>query len=96
MRNLPKIETKIDSEVYERFHYEFNALKDKPLVPILISPLDIWIILSQMQLALRHPENKGASSKMARDIARQLQEIVAPEGALKQVAEMGWQEEFDE
>lgn len=79
-----------------QFIQEFAALaKRAERISLEIRSLDAWILLSQLQLALRHPENNGPSADKARQIARRLQSLVAPTGALKIVAERGWDTYFD-
>lgn len=84
------------SDLIERFKKEFQELESKPVIYLELSQLQAWILMSNLQLALRHPDNKGQSSKTAIEIATNLQNIVASEGALKEVAEMGWLPEYDE
>lgn len=85
-----------DDELERQFSAEFAALSSRTQAIYLeLSPLDVWIILSQLQLALRHPENVGESAAKARQIARQLQAFVAPDGALAIVAERGWNPQYD-
>jgi hypothetical protein len=84
------------NDLLERFTTEFAQLKDKPDILVSLSPIQIWVIMGNMQLALRHPDNKGGTSDMAREIALEFQALVASEGALKEVAEMGWLPEYDE
>jgi hypothetical protein len=62
--------------------------------PVLIElqPIEAWVLLGQLQLALRHPENTGPSAKITRVLARHIQARVAGSGVLAAVAEAGWQE----
>lgn len=85
-----------DDPLYEQFSIEFMRLAENT-TPILLSlrPLEAWIILSHLQLALRHPENVGESARVARRIAEQLQAFVAPSGALREVARRGWDAAYD-
>lgn len=67
-----------------------------PPVHLEIAGIEAWVILSQMQLALRHPGNIGPASKAAYQLARTLQSLIAPQGtALGRLAERGWHEVFD-
>jgi hypothetical protein len=80
-----------------QFVAEFAALTDRTeVLSLQISPLDAWILLSQIQLALRHPQNTGPSAGRARRIASELQGLVATSGALAIVARRGWHKEFDQ
>lgn len=80
--------------LYQQFSREFQALADDT-TPVLLQlqRLDAWIILSQLQLALRHPQNTGESAQAARRIARQLEALVAADGALAEVCRRGWEGE---
>jgi len=78
-----------------QFSIELSELEKGMSFPVFLRPMDCWIILSQLQLALRHPENTGLTAIRARSLALQFQEIIANKGALKQMAELGWISEFD-
>ncbi len=74
---------------------ELTALNGVPFV-FATDALSAWAVMCQLQLALRHPENTGETSKTARDIAQGIIEQIAPEGtALRQLAEAGWDEKYD-
>lgn len=85
-----------EEELERQFSAEFQALASRTeAFCLVISPLEAWIILSQLQLALRHSENTGESALKARAIARELQAFVAPGGALAIVARRGWDSRYD-
>jgi len=85
-----------DAAIERQFQDEFRALAARvDRFTLSIRPVDAWILLSQLQLALRHPKNTGPSSEAAKQIARRLQSIVAPHGALAAVAERGWDASYD-
>ena len=88
----------MDEERLKRqFIKEFAALvEDKASVRLDLTPREAWAVLSNLQLALRHPENNGSSAKMGRRIAERLQRMVASEGALAEVARRGWDQRYDE
>lgn len=52
----------------------------------------------QIQLALRHPENIGPSSKIARQVALHIQELICPDpgSAFATMIELGWHPEIEE
>lgn len=77
------------------FAAEFAQLRDHPPIVLEIGAVEAWVLLAQLQLACRHPQNTGPSRQIAARIARQLQEAIASGGALAIVAEMGWQQAFD-
>ena len=78
-----------------QFSIELSELEKGMSFPVFLRPLDCWIILAQLQLASRHPENTGLAAVRAKELALQFQEIVANKGALKRMAELGWISEFD-
>lgn len=80
----------IDTAAFEAALRELEMLSG-PVV-IELTPAEAWIVLSQLQLALRHPQNTGPSAKIAREIAQRIQAVVARESVLAAVAEAGWQE----
>ena len=89
-------EVKEDSELFGRFQAEFTELaKDETRVPFMLTKLELWVIFSQLQLAFRHPQNTGATRSIAEEVGHRLQAIVAPSGALAEVAQMGWEARFD-
>jgi hypothetical protein len=80
----------------KRFVAAMADYAEKP--PIDVGPIDrmtAWAILSQLQLASRHPQNTGAMTAKARDFARHLQKTMELDGVLAGIAEMGWDRRFD-
>jgi hypothetical protein len=67
-----------------------EALQIRPPITWQLSALQGWIVLTQLQLALRHPHNTGASAQLVRELAQALQDAVAPDGALAALAAAGW------
>jgi len=85
-----------DKELFAQFSKEFAEL-DKDVQPVLLTMTKVqaWALMSQLQLALRHPENTGRTSTMAREIAETIERNVATTPALKEVARRGWHQEYD-
>ena len=82
---------------FPTFADEMKALCErKQTITLKLTALDAWAILSQIQLASRHPENTGPTRNIAERIARQLQEQIATTPALAQTAEAGWDPEYDQ
>jgi hypothetical protein len=82
-----------EDELAAQFEDELLALvQEKPYVELMIRPQDAWIMLSFLQLALRHPEAvQHDSSIHARRIAMRLQELIAPPGSImEEIANRGW------
>jgi hypothetical protein len=80
--------------LFPRVAQEMRALEDAPPITLLLTAMQAWCLLSQLQLALRHPQNTGPIATLARQVARTLQAAVAPPGsALYELAERAWQGE---
>lgn len=70
-----------------------NALLQRPPIVLTLEAAHAWVVLSYLQLALRHPAAQhGPAAHAVRDLARALQASVAPDGVLHEVAERGWDE----
>lgn len=80
----------------DRFAAEFRALKGRPFI-LETDVVTAWIIIGQVQLALRHPKNTGPTAEIARRAIEHMIQVVAPEGTvLRDVAEKGWNSDYDE
>jgi hypothetical protein len=85
-----------DEELEAQFIAEFKALAERTdLIHIALTPIQIWTLIGQVQLAIRHPENTGPSRQTAEHIVRQLAAIVAPSGTLAALVEQGWGQRHD-
>lgn len=74
----------------------FDDLADAPDVTLVLSQPILWVVLAQLQLALRHPKNTNVTADLARDFALRIQAIVAPPGSpLGDLAEAGWHGDGD-
>ncbi len=79
---------------FDEVNDELEELHNDPQTVLLsMSKLSAWVLLGQLQLALRHPENIGPTSEIARTIAIEIQEAICPdpESALARLAENGWE-----
>jgi hypothetical protein len=86
-----------EEELETAFIMEFDVLvKSTHQVIFTLTPLEAWALLGHVQLASRHPGNNGKTREIAIRIARELQQMIARDGALAIVAERGWQREYDE
>lgn len=56
---------------------------------------EAFTLIANIQLALRHPNNTGASAEIAREAARKLQRELSINPVIYQVAEMGWDRSKD-
>jgi hypothetical protein len=61
-----------------------------PPVECKLGPVEVWQLVLQLQLALRHPGNTGPSAELGRRIAMQIQEHVGVTPALRAIAAQGW------
>lgn len=70
-------------------------LQGQPIV-LDASGITLFMVFCQLQLAARHPSNKGESALIARNFAMEIQRAVcsiAPE--LQSICDAGWHEEND-
>lgn len=77
------------------FERDYNSLKNQPVLKLEINLQEAWGVMAQLQLALRHPMNQGASAEIGKSFALLLQEKVSITPVLEQVAEAGWNKEYD-
>jgi len=87
-----------DDAMFPAFAQELDHLmKRLDRATLVVSPFEAWVLLSQLQLALRHPLNTGLSARVARRLADRFTEIAAPANAptLVEIARRGWQPEYD-
>ena len=66
--------------------------KDEP-ISVELKPLQAWALLGNLQLALMHEHNKGATARVGRQIAKLLEREVARTPALKELVRRGWRGE---
>lgn len=52
-------------------------LQARPLLPVELDGMTAFMLIGQLQLALRHPQNRGASAGVARRVADGLIERLA-------------------
>lgn len=82
-------------DLLSRFNAELHALEERGPVTLEMHATTAWILLSHLQLALRHPANTGPLAMLGRDLARSLRDRLAPSGALREVFDRGWNPAFD-
>ena len=78
-----------------QFQQDLVALQTKGVIRIEIPALDAFCLIGQLQLALRHPQNTGPTAQMTREFAERLILIAATTPALRAIAELGWDPNFD-
>lgn len=55
------------------------ARQHHPLVTLELTHIQVFTVISQMQLALRHPGNDGASEATSRDMLQKMIDKIAPD-----------------
>lgn len=80
-----------------RFRHDLEAvLLDKSeILELKLNRLDAWMLMSGIQLALRHPKNTGPTSVVLRSIAERLIAMVATTPTLRELATAGFDPDFD-
>ena len=87
----PEVDPIAEATLLRQFTADFAALQKSPIpVQLVFTRLQCWVIFSQIQLALRHPENTGPTAKIARAIADLLQAQITVTPALQEIARRGW------
>lgn len=84
-----------DSEISLLLQHAISALNPGN-ISIVIDGITALTVLSQLQLATRHPKNTGPGRKQAEVFARELQkriEQIMPEHSA--LMQMGWDQNFD-
>jgi hypothetical protein len=83
------------NDEFHQFAEEFAKISNIPSIDLKISPLAAWCLITQIQLAARHPQNTGIMSEHARDIANSLVSRLSLSKTLSNVIEKGWHKEYD-
>jgi hypothetical protein len=82
-----------------QFVEEITALEESGAgMPFIFKPSEAFMLLSILQLALRHPAMAQTSptvAEFARALAENIQERLCKTPAMKEIAERGWQQEHD-
>jgi hypothetical protein len=82
-----------DDELLQQFLAELRAAElSRPPVLLTLPLSEAFMLLAQLQLALRHPLNHGSGSKWARHVAKHLQKLLSVSPAMSAIAERGWHE----
>jgi hypothetical protein len=70
--------------------------KEKVVLPIMLSPIKAMTIVSQIQLALRHPDNQGPGAALARHIALEItNDLTEVHPDFEKLLAMGWDPRYD-
>jgi hypothetical protein len=80
----------------ERFAEEIQALIDSGAgMPFVFDPLEAFMLLGILQLALRHPGMADATGQFARALAENIEQRLCITPAMKEIAQAGWRPECD-
>ena len=92
MAKTPDFET---DPLYEEFQRDFSSEWMSHPVKLDTDALTMWCVASAIQLACRHPSFTGPTAHHAQRFAEIIFEKIAMTPALKEVAEKGWNSDFD-
>lgn len=79
-----------------KYVQEVNQMRSMPAIAVEISPLVAMAIISNIQLAIRHPGIADSEfAQIAIDAAKQLQKLFEKDSEIYKVLELGWNPEAD-
>ncbi|WP_293335131.1 hypothetical protein [Microcoleus sp. CAWBG58] len=86
-----------DRQLLKQYYAELAELENAPAREIQILPLQAIAIVSHIQLALLHRSLAGKTTvtRIARDVAIDLQALFNPESATYKVLDLGWHSQHD-
>ena len=85
----------MDELTIKRHAQILEKLNNQPIV-LEIDGQTLFAVFAQLQLALRHPSNKGETSRVTRNFALKLQEMFCQiEPRAREICDAGWQSELD-
>ena len=85
----------MNDEITARLVNELKQLSNEPTIKLVVSPLTVYQIICQLQLALRHPLNTGNNAQQTRDFIETLVNTVPFPDSIKELISMGWNPEHD-
>ncbi len=85
-----------DYDMNEMAKQELLKLDVQPAIDLHMNRLHLFYIISQLQLALRHPANIGGTADVVREWANEIRRKIAEPGtALDAIIQMGWNPDND-
>lgn len=75
----------------EQFSRDLEQFSNKRFI-MEYSYSDLWDIFVHLQLALSHPQANGPASAHARQLALEIQDLIAISPATRYVAWLGWRD----
>lgn len=87
----------MNREQHERFNQLMQAIgTDTRTIEMVTTPARLFILISHLQLALRHPANNGSSSHLVREIAENMAEVVCKfHPGARELIDQGWDSQYD-
>jgi hypothetical protein len=80
----------------QKYALEVNEMQNLPAAKVELPPLAALAIVSHIQLATRHPATERTEfTKIAIDVAKQLQSLFNKDSETYKVLELGWNPEAD-
>lgn len=79
-------------EFFEQFKKEMLLIDQYAPLQLTLKRSEAFMLLSQLQLALRHPENTGPTADWARELGQTLEGAMSVSPAIGNVAQRGWSE----
>lgn len=67
----------------------------EPRVHLCLTRWQVYCLVAQLQLALRHPNNTGATRAIVEDLARDLELLFSDSRTLASLLKRGWRTEHD-
>jgi hypothetical protein len=73
---------------------ELQELINREPITVELRPFEAWALLGNLQLALTHERNRGATARIGRQIAKSIERQIATTPALKEIVRRGWKGEI--
>ena len=71
-----------------------EAEKQGDGIELNLRPSSAFMLLANLQLALRHPQNTGAAAKLAQDVCRIIETHFSKYPAMSDLMKRGWYEQY--
>ncbi|WP_334899754.1 hypothetical protein [Nostoc sp.] len=82
-----------NQEESDKYKAAFKQLSNTNTIPLLISELAAFMLIAQLQLAFRHPNNIGGSRDVVRESIQPIVDYFT--GDAREILERGFHSEFD-
>lgn len=81
-----------EQEFFQQFKREMLLIDEYAPLQLTLKRSEAFLLLSQLQLALRHPENTSYAAEWARPFADTLASAVSVSPAIAEIVRRGWSE----